>query len=154
MRKQLGFAYLFLIFLIALLAISAAAIATLGYMEKQRSDEAELLRIGHEFRAALASYRDGAGNQEFPASLDELLEDKRTFPPRRHLRKVYFDPVTRTREWGLEVEAGRIVGIQSLSERGPLKVAGFDAADAGFENAEHYSAWIFRPAPPSEPSQP
>ena len=147
MRSQGGFAYLFLLFLIALLAISAAAVGTLGYYERQRSDEAELLRIGHEFRAALSSYYNTAERREFPATLDQLLEDGRTRPATHHLRKIYFDPMTRERDWVLVLEAGRIVGIHSLSERQPMKVSGFAATDAEFENAEHYSAWIFRAVP-------
>jgi len=144
MRRHSGFAYLFLLFFVALLAITALAMGTVQYYEKTRSDEAELLRIGAEFRAALASYHNGIEPHEFPASLDQLLTDQRSPSTRRHLRKIYFDPITRTQEWGLVIENGRIVGIHSLSEREPLKISGFDPDDAGFEGAKHYSDWVFR----------
>jgi type II secretory pathway pseudopilin PulG len=144
MRRQSGFAYLFLLFALMVLAISALAIGSLQYYARIRSDEAELLRIGSEFRHALASYRDAHMSHAYPVSLEELLLDQRSGVDRRHLRKLYFDPVTRSQEWGLVVEQGRIVGIHSLSDRTPLKVAGFDPEDADFEGAEHYADWVFR----------
>jgi hypothetical protein len=144
MRRHSGFAYLFLLFFVALLAITALAMGSVQYYEKTRSDEAELLRIGGEFRAALATYRDSTEPHEYPASLDQLLTDQRSQSTRRHLRKIYFDPITRTQEWGLVIENGRIVGIHSLSEREPLKISGFEPDDADFEGAKHYSDWVFR----------
>lgn len=145
MARQSGFAYLFLLFLIALLAVSVLAISTLAHYAGVRSDEAELLRIGGEFRRALASYRDAANPRVYPASLDELLLDRRSGIERRHLRKLYIDPITRQSEWGLVMEAGRIVGVHSRSERTPFKVSGFDPVDGAFEGAAHYSDWIFQP---------
>jgi hypothetical protein len=144
MRRQSGFAYLFLLFFVALLAITALAMGTVQYYEKTRSDEVELLRIGAEFRAALTTYHNGTEPHEYPASLDQLLSDQRSHVTRRHLRKIYFDPITRSQEWGLVTENGRIVGIHSLSEREPMKISGFEPDDADFEGAKHYSDWVFR----------
>lgn len=145
MNRQSGFAYLFLLFFIALLAISALAMGSLQHYAKIRSDEAELLRIGSEFRRALASYREAAVPHVYPVSLDDLLLDQRTGSVKRHLRKLYFDPITRHREWGVVMEAGRIVGVHSLSERAPMKVADFDASDHALEGSERYSDWLFVP---------
>jgi type II secretory pathway pseudopilin PulG len=150
MRGQSGFAYLFLLFALAVLAITTLAVGSLQYYARVRSDEAELLRIGSEFRRALASYRDAYASHAYPATLDDMLLDERTGVPRRHLRKVYFDPITRTQEWGLVMEQGRIVGIHSLSERAPLKVAGFDQEDSDFDGARRYCDWVFRVAPPAD----
>jgi hypothetical protein len=144
-RRECGFAYLLMLFLVALLAISMLAMGTLEYYAKVRSDEVELLRIGAEFRHALASYRNAVEPRTYPASLDELVLDRRSGVLRRHLRKIYVDPITRNRDWGVVVEAGGIVGVYSKSQRKPLKVAGFDPEDAGLEGAEHYSDWIFSP---------
>lgn len=145
MQRPRGFAYLFLLFVLFLLSLSALAVASLQHYARLRSDEAELLRIGAEYRHALAGYRDAHPSHAYPASLDELLLDQRLGTDRRHLRKVYIDPVTRSREWGLVREQERIVGIHSLSGRRPLKVAGFDPVDSGFEGAERYAEWVFRP---------
>lgn len=145
MRRQSGFAYLLMLFMLVLLSISLLALGTLEYYAGVRSDEAELLRVGTEFRHALASYRNAVEPRAYPASLDELVLDRRSGVLRRHLRKIYVDPVTRTRDWGVMVEAGGIVGVYSKSERRPLKVAGFAPDDAGLEGAERYSDWIFSP---------
>lgn len=161
MARELGFAYLFLLFLLALLAISALAVGSLQHYARVRSNEAELLRIGAEFRRGLASYHDAAMPSVYPRTLEDLLLDQRAGSDERHLRKIYVDPVTGRREWGLVIEQGRIVGIHSLSERSPMKVAGFDPESAAFEGAERYSDWVFRvgypssgePLPDAGPSQ-
>lgn len=145
MRRQSGFAYLLMLFMVALLAISLLTMGALEHYAKVRSDEVELLRVGAEFRRALASYRNAAEPRMYPVSLDELVLDRRSGLLRRHLRKIYVDPITRNRDWGLVLEGGGIVGVHSKSGRKPMKVAGFDPDDAGFEGAEHYSDWIFSP---------
>jgi type II secretory pathway pseudopilin PulG len=149
-----GYAYLFLLFTLALLSIAALSIAQLDRLATRRAEEAELRRIGGEFSRALAGYRDAAEPHRYPASLDELVTDRRGGVLRRHLRRIYVDPVTRTPEWGLVLEGGQIVGVHSLSERKPLKVAGFAAGEAGFENAQRYADWVFQPAMPTAPAAP
>ena len=145
MERQRGFAYLFLLFVLFLLSLSALAVASLQHYARIRSDEAELLRIGAEYRGALAAYRDAHPSRAYPAALEDLLLDERLGDGKRHMRKIYVDPVTRSREWGLVREEGRIVGVHSLSERRPFKVAGFDPEDSAFEGAGRYADWVFRP---------
>jgi hypothetical protein len=145
MRRQGGYAYLFLLFTLALLLIAALAVAHLDHLAVRRGDEAELRRIGAEYGHALAAYHDAVEPHVYPDSLEALVSDRRGGVERRHLRKVYFDPVTRTREWGLVIEGGQVVGVHSLSEREPLKVAGFDPGETGFEAATRYADWVFRP---------
>lgn len=154
MRRQAGFTYLFMLFTLAILAVATLAVSSLQYLARTRAEEAELLRIGAEFRQALAHYRDAHPSQAYPLSLDELLLDERSGVLRRHLRRIYIDPLTRTAEWGLVVEQGRIVGVHSLSERAPLKIAGFDPDDREFTGATRYADWVFRAAPAPEPVQP
>lgn len=143
MRRQEGYAYLFLLYLLVVLSLSGLAMATLVHYERVRSDEQELLRIGNEFRAALKSYHQASVPRVFPASIDDLIADERNGKTRRHLRKRYFDPITRTQEWGVVIRQGRIVAVHSLSGRQPFKVAGFTAADSAFNGAERYSDWVF-----------
>lgn len=145
MRKQSGFTYLLILFLIVILAISMLVAGTLEHYAKVRSDEAELLRIGAEFRQGLARYRNSVEPRTFPTSLDELVLDRRSGVLRRHLRKIYVDPISRTRDWGVVLEGGQIVGVYSKSQRRPMKVAGFDPEDSALEGSEHYSDWIFTP---------
>jgi len=145
MNRQLGFTYLLLLFMVALLAISLLAIGTLEHYAHVRSDETELLRIGAQFRHAIASYHNAVEPRTYPVSLDDLLLDRRNGVLRRHLRKVYVDPMTRSRDWGLVRAEGGIVGVHSMSDRRPMKVAGFDPPDAALEGAERYSDWVFSP---------
>jgi type II secretory pathway pseudopilin PulG len=153
MRRHGGFTYLFMLFTLAILSIATLALGSLQHLARTRAEEAELLRIGGEFRQALSRYRDAHPSHAYPVSLDELLLDERSGVLRRHLRRIYVDPITRTAEWGLVVEQGRIVGVHSLSERAPLKVAGFEPEDREFTDAARYADWVFRAAPLAEPMQ-
>lgn len=73
-------------------------------VKAQREKEAELLYVGEQFRKAIMSYYN-TGTKQFPETLEELLEDKRTPAIKRHLRKIYTDPVTNTTEWGIIEES-------------------------------------------------
>lgn len=84
-----------------------------------------------------------AGARQYPATLDELLQDPRTPGITRHLRQVFVDPMTGKAEWGLVRVGGRIVGIHSLSERLPIKQAGFEDQDMAFAGKERYRDWVF-----------
>jgi type II secretory pathway pseudopilin PulG len=146
--RQGGFTYLFVLFMLVLISISLLASRSVEVTEARRDQERVLLAIGHEFRAALASYvqasgGSGSGVNAYPTSLDELLEDHRVPTVRRHLRKLFVDPLTGTSHWGLLYAGGHIVGIYSLAPGKPLKQAGFDGADVGFAGAQRYSDWIF-----------
>lgn len=142
-RRQGGFAYLYLLFAVAIVSVALLAEASLRHYEVRRQEEAELIRIGREFRSALISYRASGNIRELPASLEDLLLDRRLGEDRRHLRRIYHDPMTRSPEWGLVREGGRIVGVHSLSPREPLKVAGFDPEEAHFEGVSRYNEWQF-----------
>lgn len=66
---------------------------------------------------------------------------------KRHLRKVYMDPMTGKSNWGLVVQGDRILGVHSQSLDQPLKSANFDAADASFAAGNSYADWLFVYAP-------
>lgn len=141
--RPAGFAYLFLLFVIAITAVSVLAVGSLQYHARIRSEERELLRVGSEFRRALQSYRSHTAERALPTSLEQLLEDRRQNILRRHLRQIHVDPITRTTEWGLVRENGRIIGVHSLSDRQPMKIGGFFEENRSFEGAERYSDWVF-----------
>lgn len=158
-RLQLGFTYLWLLLVVALMGTGLAVVGEMHQTAAQRDREKELLSIGRQFRAALVSYHDArrydrpaaAGPAGFgpvdsrqrPASLEELLKDPRFPGVKRHLRRVFVDPMTGKAEWGLVLENGRIAGIHSLSTATPIKQAGFEGADLAFQGAEQYRAWVF-----------
>lgn len=142
-----GFTYLGLLIFIAILAVTSAASVKVGALVQRRAAEEELLAIGHEMRIALISYANAtpAGQMKQPTSLQDLLKDPRFPNPRRHLRRIYPDPITGTVDWGyLYAANGRgIIGIHSLSLATPIKLAQFDSEFAGFEGKTSYAEWLF-----------
>lgn len=155
MSGERGFAYVLLLIAVAIIAGASANTLTQGSTAGRRHAEQELLVVGQAFEAALYSYagqrnavrpvpsQNSLGLQG-PAALEELLLDPRAPQPVRHLRKLFADPLTGSREWGLvRNNAGRIVGIHSLSSAAPIKMDGFPPSMAHFEDARTYQDWIF-----------
>jgi type II secretory pathway pseudopilin PulG len=146
-----GFTYLGLLFFVALMGAALVAIAQVWHTEVKREKEAELLFVGNQFRQAIGGYyeRTPGAVKQFPKQLEDLLRDPHSPDVRRYLRKIYVDPMTGQREWGLvRAPDGGIVGVHSLSEDAPLKRAGFLAVDAAFAEATNYRGWVFAYLPP------
>ncbi len=144
-RQCLGFTYVGLLIFVAVLGVIAAATVSAGALMQRRAAETELLAIGKEFRAAFKSYSDASGGAKpYPLTLSALTKDERAPNPHRHLRKIYFDPLTGKDEWGIiEAPGGGIMGVYSLSTEKPIKIAEFDAEFAGFTGKKKYSDWVF-----------
>jgi type II secretory pathway pseudopilin PulG len=144
-----GFMYFSVLWLVAMVAIGLLVVAESYVVTEQREKERELILIGREFAEAIRRYADldlklAAGARRYPAELDELVEDRRgTGEPRRHLRRIYRDPVTGSTEWGIVRINGGIVAVHSLSNRKPLKVRGFDSDQSHLEERLSYSEWLF-----------
>lgn len=141
-----GFTYVGLLLLIALAGVALAGAGTLWTTDTQRDREAELLFVGEQFRHAITSYYDQgpAGVRQFPAKLEDLLQDRRFPTTRRHLRKVFVDPLTGKPDWGLvRGQGGAITGVFSTSAAAPIKRAEFPAAYRQFESAKSYRDWRF-----------
>jgi len=143
--RHQGSAYLWVLLTVALIGLSFTLVAEVHRTLTVRDKEAELLSIGRQYREALRRYHDRqvGGERQYPTSMDELLLDPRGPGLTRHLRQVFVDPMTGKAEWGLVRLNGRIVGIHSLSEARPVKRAGFDDDDLGFEQARSYRDWVF-----------
>jgi type II secretory pathway pseudopilin PulG len=146
-RGQAGFTYLGLIIFVTLIGMVGAATLKVGALLQRAEAEYELLELGAEFSAALQSYAAATpkGQPAQPTSLQDLLRDPRFPSPRRHLRRIFVDPITGKAEWGI-VSAGEgtaILGVYSLSQAKPLKIARFDARFVNFDNKEHLSDWKF-----------
>ena len=158
--SQGGFTYLGLIILVSVIGMVGAATLKIGALIQRAQAEEELLDIGAAFSAALQSYAQATptGQPLQPPSLQELLKDPRTPALRRHLRKIFVDPVTGSTEWGIVYLADKlgVVAIYSRSPARPLKVGNFDARFVGFDGKPHLSDWKFiagaiapvLPAPP------
>jgi type II secretory pathway pseudopilin PulG len=149
--RQRGFTYLAALFAIAILGGGLALAGEVWETSARREKEAELLFAGNQYRKAIERYFLG-GQQQYPRALEDLLKDRRRPGTVRHLRKLYPDPLT-GKQWGLvKAPDGGILGVHSLSEEEPLKLAGFRPRDAAFEGARKYSDWKFVRTAPVQPA--
>ena len=141
-----GFTYIGLLIFIVLMGIGLALAGQVWHTSMQREKEKELLFVGDQIRTAITKYYEGSpgGVKKFPNSLQDLLEDRRYPTTKRHLRKIYRDPMTNEARWGLvESPTGGIMGVYSLSKVAPRKVAGFRDRDEAFTDAASYADWKF-----------
>lgn len=145
-RPQGGFTYIGLLFAVAILSIAATGAGVSAALEARRERERELLFVGGQFRNAIRTFYESTPGEikQYPARLQDLLLDRRGLVPRRHLRQIYMDPISRDRNWGLvTTPAGAIMGVHSRSSARPLKQAGFDDQNERFVGAQRYSGWRF-----------
>jgi type II secretory pathway pseudopilin PulG len=156
-RRYAGFTYLGLLILIAIIGIATAATLHVGSLLARSAAEEELLAIGAEYRRALISYANAMpkGLNSNPSSLQDLLKDPRYPGTRRHLRKLYNDPITGNDQWGVVPAIGSpgIMGVYSLSNLKPIKIGNFEVPFQTFEGSSSYTDWKFIVAPaPSLPT--
>lgn len=138
--------YLGVLFALGFIGLSLAAAGTLWSTAAKREREEQLLWTGNEFRRAIASYylNGPQGLLQYPSDLSELIEDRRGPILRRHLRRIYPDPMSGHIDWQIiRAAEGSIIGISSSSPEWPLKVANFAPADAAFQNSTCYCDWRF-----------
>lgn len=124
MWKQQGFGYLTVLFMVVVMSIGMTAATLHIDTVMKREREKELLFIGRQFQDALTSYyhKSPQGIKSLPTSLDELVDDKRSAATQHHLRKLYFDPMTQSAEWGTERnEYNQIISVYSLSDERFIK---------------------------------
>ena len=143
---QAGFAYLLLLTVLAVIGVTSAASISLGAAMTRRASEEELLAIGAEYERALVSYQMATppGQPRRPKSFADLLRDPRYPTVKRHLRKVYGDPLTGLDSWGVvRGPDGTIAWIHSLADGSPSKQAGFTDRWETFNDAKTYADWRF-----------
>jgi hypothetical protein len=141
-----GFSYVWTLLVVAGIAATTALAVEIAATATRRDKEKELIAIGRQFRTALARYHAASRNAvvpEYPQSLEQLLRDDRVPGIRRHLRKIFVDPMTGKAEWGLVRMGGRIIGVHSLSEQLPIKQSGFQVEETNFSGKQRYSEWVF-----------
>lgn len=142
--RQGGSAYLAVLMLVVAVATGLSAVVQPWQTKKQREQEAELLFIGMQFQRALASYYRSGTAPAYPKTMDALIKDDRVSFTRRHLRRVYTDPMTGDQEWGIvKSPDGGIMGVYSLSEKAPLKQDGFAAELGDLAGKSSYQDWKF-----------
>lgn len=113
-----GYSFVELLVVSAILLVLASAVLPLTSVTLQRQREIELRRALRELRTAIDRYKDAvdlgviggddveAGNEGYPPDLETLVEgvearDGDRGRKVRFLRRIPFDPFTRSREWGL-----------------------------------------------------
>lgn len=144
--KQRGFSYVGVLILLAIIGTVSAATLSIGSVMQRRAAEDELLFIGEQFQLALLSYANASssGASRYPARLNDLLRDPRFPSIRRHLRKIYVDPMTGSTDWGtVNAPEGGIYGIFSQSREHPIRISGFTGKFSHLDGAGMYSEWVF-----------
>ena len=146
-RRQQGFTYLGLVILLAIMGLVGAAALKVDALLARAAAEQELLEAGAAFSAALDSYAAATpqGQPTQPPTLQDLLKDNRFPTIRRHLRKIFVDPISGKADWGITYVGDKVgvIGVYSLSQGQPLKLANFDERFQNFENKTHYADWKF-----------
>ena len=141
-----GFTYLAVLVLVVVTGIAISGVGRYWSTLQMREAEKSLLYRGNRIRLALESYYNASpgGAKTLPRRLEELLADPRVGGVRRHLRRIYRNPLSRDGRWTLvRTSGGRIRGVYAKSDRKPLKRSGFRRGDEAFEKAKRYSDWKF-----------
>ncbi len=144
--NQRGLALLAVLVAVSLLGLMAGIAGSSWQTVRQRAREADLLWKGGQVRKAIESYyttSHGGGSAKFyPSSLDDLVNDKRSLVVKRHLRRLYPDPMT-GEDWVLVKEKGRIKGVHSSSSLTPFKQDGFSEENEDLAGKSSYREWVF-----------
>jgi type II secretory pathway pseudopilin PulG len=141
----LGFTFIGILIIIAISGIALAGVGIVWHQNQQREREKELLYIGHQYSKAITSYYNGdTNNKQYPKSLEGLVKDKRAASKMPcHIRKLYADPMTHGKPWGLIRQQDSIIGIYSTSTEEPIKKTLFPKPLESFAKAITYSDWKF-----------
>jgi type II secretory pathway pseudopilin PulG len=148
---QRGFTLLAVMAAMFLLALGTQKVMFMLSQQAQREREAELLQVGAAFAQAIGAYYESSPGtvKRWPANLNDLVDDKRFVGMRRHLRRVYMDPITRSEEWGLvRASDGGIEGVYSLSDASPIRSGALTVGDLRLPAASRYTDWqfVYQPA--------
>jgi type II secretory pathway pseudopilin PulG len=144
--REAGFTYVIAMFMVAVLTLVSLRAVQVTMMNEKREKEAQLMAVGLAYQKAIRSYyEDSPGTlKAYPKSLEDMLLDARTTTTRRHLRKLYRDPMTGEATWGLiAAPDGGVMGVYSLSGRQPVKVAAFPKEMQVVNNPTKYQDWRF-----------
>lgn len=143
---QQGYALLAMMILVAAVFAGSLTVVTRWSDAIHREREQELLQVGDEIAAAIASYHaaSAGGTKRFPPELADLLLDRRAFGLMRHLRRIRPDPMTRSSNWGVvRADDGGIMGVYSLSTEVPMRETPVTLTHTRLAAAQRYADWKF-----------
>ncbi|MBC7702027.1 type II secretion system protein [Aquabacterium sp.] len=134
-----GFTYLMLLWWMAVSSVLLAALGQSWAIEARRQREMELVFRGEQIKTALTAYQEATPTlpKVPPTRLEDLLEDRRGPAIKRHLRKLWPDPITGS-GWGLVRQGDFIRGVYSQSDQQPLRAP---------DSVKRYDEWRFEQSP-------
>jgi len=153
MSGEKGFTYPAALALIVIVSVSLMVVQKQWSTIVKRDKEKELFfRAGQIVQAIGSFYKDSSkDSQQYPRSLKVLLKDNRSLGLKRHLRKIYKEPMTEDGQWGIIYDGrGGIKGVFSKSMTEPLKKGNFPEIYKSFENKKRYLEWKFVYEPEKE----
>lgn len=156
LNDQKGAVLLVVLVMVVIVGLVAGITGSSWQTIVQRAREAELFWRGDQYRQAIQSYYEyGAGGSrnrtgQFPAKIEDLIKDPRSLAPKKHIRRLYVDPMTGG-DWELiKDKAGRITGVHSSSDLAPFKQDGFPEEYDAFAGAASYTSWEFNYLPKNQ----
>lgn len=130
-----------------MIAIMVEVASVSNQYHSKRDKENELIFRGQAYVQAIKSYYEAKPKHKiYPTNLDDLISDSR-FVYKRHIRKLYKDPVTNDDWQEIKGIDGGIIGVMSTSTEQPLKQNNFPKGLEHFENSTKYSSWHFEYIP-------
>ena len=153
MSGDSGFTYPAALLMVVVISVSLMTAQKQWSILMQRERERQLFFRAEQITCAIESYFESTPGADgrYPRKLEHLLKDNRFPAAKRHLRKLYKDPMTGDGTWGIIHDGrGRIKGIYSRSGDKPLKVGGFDEKYKSFKGKNKYSEWKFVYEPEKE----
>lgn len=116
--RQHGFTYLAVIVMVAMIGVLLAAQGLIWSSFKRSEDIEQLDFAGNEIRRAIGSYYEQSprGIRSYPRRVEELLRDDRFTVPKRHLRRLYRNPLTNEADWKwIPAPDGGFMGVAGSS---------------------------------------
>lgn len=145
--RQSGCTYVVMLYVLAIFGVGLAALGESWSNASYRAKEEELLQIGQAYVNAIHLYYQSSPGavKSYPVALEDLAQDRRFVGMRRHLRRVYTDPMTDSSVWGLVRAAdGGIMGVYSMSNEPTLSRRRQTIGDGTAEiEGTRYSDWKF-----------
>jgi type II secretory pathway pseudopilin PulG len=145
-RHQEGFTFVAVLAAMLLIGLGTQKVMFTVSQQSQRDREAELIKVGTEMAQAIGAYYESSPGtvKRWPVNLQDLTDDKRFVAIRRHLRRVYLDPMTRGEPWGLvRNQDGGIRGVYSQSDASPIRSVITDIPGMNLSAAKQYADWKF-----------
>lgn len=159
--RQTGFTYIGMLLFVAITAATLAALGQSWSTAAQRERERELEFRGGEIARAILSYVRASPSslQQYPTSLEDLLEDRRGPRTRHHLRRAYVDPFTGEADWVLVADGNdpkRFSAVHSRSDQLLMREQLEDGTPIGKASEWVFSAAAYQPlsAQPAAPAAP